>query len=121
MIDHIGFPVKNLDAAKAFYQKALAPLGYQLIAEFGDFAGFGRDSKPDFWIGKSITGTTSMHIAVNAASRADVDAFYEAAIKAGAKDNGAPGVREIYHPDYYGAFVIDPEGYNLEAVCHAAA
>ena len=121
MIDHIGFPVKNLDAAKAFYQKTLEPLGYQLIAEFGDFAGFGRDGKPDFWIGKSETGTTSMHIAVNAANRADVDAFYEAAIKAGAKDNGAPGVREIYHPDYYGAFVIDPEGYNLEAVCHAAA
>ncbi len=119
MIDHIGFRVKDYDTAKAFYQKALAPLGYQLIAEFGDFSGFGRNGKPDFWIEKSASGTTYMHIAVNAASRAEVDAFYQAALDGGAKDNGAPGLREIYHPDYYGAFVIDPEGHNLEAVCHA--
>ncbi len=118
MIDHVGFAVKAYEAAKEFYGTALAPLGYVLIMEVGAAAGFGRGGKPDFWIEKNDTPAARLHLAVNAATRAEVDAFYKAALAAGAKDNGPPGLREIYHPHYYGAFVIDPEGHNLEAVCH---
>src|SRR5215467_8263180 len=106
MIDHIGIRVTNIEASVAFYTKALAPLGYVLIMRFEQAAGFGIGGKPDFWIGKG-TPQDRIHVAILAKGRAEVRAFYEAAIAAGGKDNGPPGVREMYHPDYYGAFVLD--------------
>ena len=129
MIDHIGFPVSDYARSKAFYEKALAPLGYTLIMEVGGdhtesgspAAGFGKDGKPDFWIGGEGGLNRAMHIAIAAKDRASVDAFYQAAMAAGARDNGPPGIRAHYHPNYYGAFVLDPDGHNIEAVCHAGA
>ena len=126
MIDHIGFPVSDYARAKAFYTRALAPLGYSLVMEVmreerpGDHAaGFGANGKPDFWIGGEGALNKPVHIAIQAKDRATVDAFYEAALAAGGRDNGAPGLRAHYHPNYYGAFVLDPDGHNIEAVCHA--
>jgi catechol 2,3-dioxygenase-like lactoylglutathione lyase family enzyme len=127
MLDHVGFPVSDYARSKAFYERALAPLGYALIMEVGaehtesgsPAAGFGANGKPDFWIGGEGGLQKQMHIAIAAKDRAMVDAFYQAALAAGAKDNGAPGLRPQYHPDYYGAFVLDPDGHNIEAVCHA--
>lgn len=119
MIDHIGISVRDYEAGKAFYRVALAPLGYELIMEGYGWAGFGARGKPDFWIQGGSQATPRVHVAFRAEDRAKVRAFYEAALKAGAKDNGPPGVREMYHPTYYGAFVIDPDGHNIEAVCHA--
>ena len=128
-IDHIGFAVSNFEKAKAFYAKALAPLDCVLVMEVpgsltqgGEPAcGFGAGGKPDFWIAGGGTTTPAMHIALIAASRAAVDAFYRAALAAGGRDNGAPGLRPHYHAYYYGAFVFDPDGNNIEAVCHAPA
>lgn len=125
MLEHVGLPVSDYARSLAFYQAAFAPLGYGLVKEVtpemtGDgtrAAGFGKD-KPDFWIGSSDRHAR-MHVAVAASSRAAVRAFYEAAIAAGAKDNGPPGLRPHYHENYYGAFVLDPDGHNIEAVCHA--
>jgi catechol 2,3-dioxygenase-like lactoylglutathione lyase family enzyme len=125
MIDHVGFPVSDYARAKAFYERALAPLGYTLIMEVqqneqdAKAAGFGANGKPDFWIGGEGGLSRAMHIAITAKDRATVDAFYKAAIAAGARDNGAPGLRPHYHANYYGAFVLDPDGHNIEAVCHA--
>jgi catechol 2,3-dioxygenase-like lactoylglutathione lyase family enzyme len=116
MIDHIGIQVTNLDASVAFYTRALAPLGFKLIARIGQTAGFGA-GKADFWIGAGAP-TDKLHIAFAAKGRAEVRAFYDAAIAAGGVDNGGPGVRAEYHPDYYGAFVRDPDGHNVEAVWH---
>lgn len=127
MLDHVGFAVADFARAKAFYERALAPLGYTLIMQFGPDdngvaqAGFGADGKPDFWIGTGPTLMGQLHVAFAAASRAVVDAFYQAAIAAGGKDNGGPGLRPQYHPNYYGAFVLDPDGHNIEAVCHLPA
>lgn len=129
MIDHIGFPVSDYDRSKAFYVKALAPLGYSIVMEMPErvtesgaaACGFGKGGKPDFWIGGEGGLTGVLHVALVAESRAVVDAFYAAALAAGGKDNGAPGVRAHYHPNYYGAFVLDPDGHNIEAVCHAPA
>jgi catechol 2,3-dioxygenase-like lactoylglutathione lyase family enzyme len=127
MIDHIGFPVSDYARSKAFYEKALAPLGYTVIMEVTDTesgspaVGFGRDGKPDFWIGGEGGLTIPVHVAIAAKNRSAVDAFYHAALAAGGKDNGAPGLRAHYHPNYYGAFVLNPEGHNIEAVCHAPA
>ncbi len=121
MIDHIGIRTHDLAAASAFYAAALAPLGYSLQFEYPGGTGFGSPEKVAFWIAQTDQATSSLHIAFAAPSRAAVTAFYEAAIKAGAKDNGAPGVRELYHPDYFGAFVIDADGNNVEAVCHHGA
>lgn len=118
MIDHIGLAVSDYAQSKAFYTQALAPLRITLVKEVAGWAGFGRDGKPEFWFGTYSQTQNPMHIAFAAENRAQVDAFYEAALKAGAKDNGPPGIREIYHPNYYGAFVIDPDGHNIEAVCH---
>jgi len=120
MIDHTGVAVTNIAKSKAFYRAALAPLGYAVIMEFDDAAGLGVPPKPDFWIGKASQAGTPIHIAFRAESRAQVDAFYKAAIVAGGRDNGAPGLRPHYHANYYGAFVLDPDGHNIEAVCHAA-
>jgi catechol 2,3-dioxygenase-like lactoylglutathione lyase family enzyme len=119
MIDHTGISVSNFAKSKAFYAAALAPLGYAMLMEFDQAAGFGVAPKPDFWIGESTPNVPPIHVAFRAASRAQVDAFYKAAMTAGGRDNGAPGLREHYHPNYYGAFVLDPDGHNIEAVCHS--
>jgi catechol 2,3-dioxygenase-like lactoylglutathione lyase family enzyme len=126
MFDHLGFPVSDFAAARAFYDKALAPLGYSMQMEVtpemsgsGSHAGYGSPGHPQFWIGDGESKGTRFHIAFQAPSRAAVDSFYEAALAAGGKDNGAPGIRAHYHPDYYGAFVIDLDGHNIEAVCHS--
>ena len=124
MIDHIGFPVADYARSKAFYLKALAPLSYALVMEVrqdandSPAAGFGANGKPDFWIGGEGALNRSVHIAVVARDRPSVDAFYRAALAAGGKDNGAPGLRPRYHPNYYDAFVLDPDGHNVEAACH---
>lgn len=128
MIDHLGFPVSNYRRSKEFYEAALAPLGYTLVMEVAQenengfpAAGFGVGGKPDFWIGGEGGLNRPMHVAIVANDRAAVDAFYRAALSAGAKDNGPPGLRPHYHPNYYGAFVLDPDGHNIEAVCHSPA
>ncbi len=120
MLDHVSLPVRDIVLSKAFYAAALAPLGYAVLMDFpGQAAGLGVAPKPDFWVGVG-TPVPPLHVAFRAESRAAVDAFYAAAIAAGGKDNGPPGVRAHYHADYYGAFVLDPDGYNVEAVSHGA-
>ena len=122
MIDHTGFGVRDYAASKAFYERALAPLGITLIMEVMEAAaGFGEGGKPIFWLEERRTPVTEVHVAFLAKDRATVDAFHAAALEAGGTDNGAPGLREIYHPTYYGAYVLDPDGNNVEAVCHAPA
>jgi catechol 2,3-dioxygenase-like lactoylglutathione lyase family enzyme len=127
MLDHTGFPVSDYTRSKAFYLQALAPLGYALVMEVqqnendSPAAGFGANGKPDLWIGGEGGLQRPIHIAIAAQDRAAVDAFYRAAIAAGGKDNGAPGLRPHYHPNYYAAFVLDPDGHNIEAVCHTPA
>jgi predicted lactoylglutathione lyase len=98
----------------------IGPLGIALVMEHAGWAGFGKQGKPEFWFGSADELQKPMHLAFVANDCETVDAFYQAAILAGAKDNGPPGIREIYHPNYYGAFVIDPDGHNIEAVCHTA-
>jgi len=118
MLDHIALKVSDYARSKRFYQEALAPLGYVLIMEHDiSGSGFGRDGKPDFWI-QSGEASGPIHVAFATSDRATVDEFHRAAVDAGAQDNGAPGPRTEYHPTYYGAFVIDPDGNNVEAVCH---
>jgi catechol 2,3-dioxygenase-like lactoylglutathione lyase family enzyme len=119
MIDHLTIPVRDYARSKAFYQRALAPLGYQLAMESGPHAGFADAKGPSLWLNGEPTALAPMHVAFRAASRKDVDAFHAAALAAGATDNGKPGLRKDYHPTYYGAFVLDPDGHNVEAVCHA--
>jgi catechol 2,3-dioxygenase-like lactoylglutathione lyase family enzyme len=121
-VDHVGIEVSDFARSKEFYEKALAPLGMTPIMEPADGAcGFGGDF-PFFWIAERGRGPDSgTHVAFRVEDRATVDAFHEAALAAGGRDNGAPGVREIYHPTYYGAFVLDPDGNNVEAVCHGEA
>ena len=127
MLDHVGIPIADYARSKAFYEKALAPLGYSLVMEVPQTgngeraAGFGANGKPDFWIGSEGGLNRAVHIALWAKDRATVDAFYRAALAAGGNDNGAPGLRPHYHANYYGAFVLDPDGHNIEAVCHAPA
>ena len=127
MIDHVGFSVSDYPRAKTFYESALAPLGYTLVMEVTaeetgqPAAGFGSGGKPDFWIGAEGRLEKPVHVAIVANARPAVDAFYRAALAAGGKDNGAPGLRAHYHPDYYAAFVLDPDGHNIEAVCHMPA
>jgi catechol 2,3-dioxygenase-like lactoylglutathione lyase family enzyme len=127
VLDHIGINASDYDRSKAFYRRALAPLGISLVMEYGKAAGFGRDGKPDFWVGQGQTKfqkpeqvklITPVHVAFVAASREEVDAFHAAALEAGGKDNGKPGLRPEYHASYYGAFVLDPDGHNIEAVTH---
>ena len=117
MLDHIVIGVSDLAAAKAFYELALAPLGIAPIMERPGTVGFGARGKPEFWL-RETASPTQVHVAFGTDDRAVVDAFHEAALAAGATDNGGPGMREIYHPSYYGAFVLDPDGHNVEAVCH---
>jgi catechol 2,3-dioxygenase-like lactoylglutathione lyase family enzyme len=130
LIDHIGFAVTDLVRSRSFYERALAPLGITVVMEVrretsGGYegCGFGRDGKPEFWIGANAgrSGEPAprvFHVAFRAADRPAVDAFHAAALNAGGTDNGAPGTRAHYHPNYYGAFVLDPDGHNIEAVCH---
>ena len=120
MIDHMTLSVRDFKAARKFYEATLKPLGYSVKREYPNLAGFG-DTRPYFWVKQSKVPTTPQHIAFVAKDRAAVRAFHKAALKAGGKDDGAPGPREIYHPHYYGAFVVDPEGHPIEAVCHAPA
>jgi catechol 2,3-dioxygenase-like lactoylglutathione lyase family enzyme len=117
----MGLCIGDYEKSKAFSRAGLKPLGYELLMEVieaGPHAGFGVGGKPDFWIGKGRGSTAGAHIAFAAPDRATVRAFYEAVFEAGASDNGPPGVRPQYHPTYYGAFVLDPDGHNIEAVCH---
>jgi len=122
MLDHITIGVAGIETSKRFYDKALSPLGItRLYAEGKDFAGYGMGEKAFFWIAQRAGAQTSTHIAFTAPDRATVDNFYKTALAAGGRDNGPPGLRPHYHDSYYGAFVLDPDGHNLEAVCHAAA
>ncbi|WP_374574204.1 VOC family protein [Phenylobacterium sp.] len=129
MLDHVGLTVSAFGPAKAFYDAALAPLGISVMMQVSAeetggaaFAGYGSEGKPYFWVGAGGgPATGSVHVAFTAADRAGVDAFYAAAMAAGGRDNGPPGVREHYHPNYYAAFVLDPDGHNIEAVCHQPA
>jgi catechol 2,3-dioxygenase-like lactoylglutathione lyase family enzyme len=129
ILDHVGVAVSDYARSLAFYEAALAPLGLTAQMKVGkeqtggvyEGAGFGKDQKPAFWIGSGggrTPGGNAVHVAFVAENRAAVDAFYKAAIAAGGKDNGAPGVRAHYHPNYYGAFVFDLDGHNIEAVAH---
>lgn len=121
MIDHTGLTVSDLQKSKKWYEAALAPLGYASLMEVpgGIGVGLGEPPKPDFWLMRGTPNEPRIHVAFRAKDRATVDAFYRAALAAGGKDNGAPGVRPHYHPSYYGAFVLDPDGHNIEAVCHS--
>jgi catechol 2,3-dioxygenase-like lactoylglutathione lyase family enzyme len=120
MLDHIGLDVEDYERSRSFYEQALAPLGLRLMMEpIPGIGGFGDGRRPFFWIGTGRRSPQSgVHVAFEAGDRATVDAFHSAALDAGATDNGAPGVREIYHPNYYGAYVLDPDGNNVEACCH---
>jgi catechol 2,3-dioxygenase-like lactoylglutathione lyase family enzyme len=119
MLDHVTISVSNIARAVAFYDRALAPLGIErLYAEGTTAFGYGSDKKAYFWLGQRETVQTGAHIAFVAGDRLTVDAFYAAALAAGGRDNGAPGLRPQYHAHYYGAFILDPDGHNIEAVCH---
>ena len=125
VIDHFGLQVADYQRALRFYRSALAPLGISIVMQVtkeatGSYegAGLGRDGKPDFWLSAGKHTAPPVHIAFVADSRTAVDRFFEAALAAGGVDNGGPGIRAHYHPNYYGAFVLDPEGHNIEAVCH---
>jgi catechol 2,3-dioxygenase-like lactoylglutathione lyase family enzyme len=126
MLDHVGFAVEDAERSKRFYEQALAPIGISLImtvtadqTESGGCAhGFGSDGNPFFWIGDNERVGEGTHVAFAVADRALVDAFHQAALAAGGRDNGQPGLRPHYHPHYYAAFVLDPDGINVEAVCH---
>jgi catechol 2,3-dioxygenase-like lactoylglutathione lyase family enzyme len=127
MIDHTGLNVSDPAKSRHFYEKALEPLGYRVTKEIPtEFTGgavvlgMGVPPKADFWVAQGTPQTPRLHVAFHADSRALVDAFYKAAMAAGGKDNGPPGLRPHYHPNYYAAFVFDPDGHNIEAVCHKA-
>ncbi len=126
MLDHVGFSISDMKASRIFYEKALAPLGIKVLMEITPEMTGGEDSqiglgtdRADFWIGTGNTRATGVHVAFAAESRKAVDAFYAAALSAGGSDNGKPGIRPHYHENYYGAFVRDPDGNNIEAVCHS--
>jgi len=117
VLDHLALGVRDLAASKAFYEAALAPLGYGVVMEREGSVAFGPTARPIFFL-NAREPSANVHVAFQAADRESVDAFHAAALAAGAKDNGAPGMRPQYHPHYYGAFVLDPDGNNAEAVCH---
>ena len=120
MFDHVGLNVSDYAASRTFYEQALAPLGYRVAMAFDEWkaCAFGTDEKPEFWVVQREPFGTGTHVAFICDDRATVDAFHDAALGAGGIDNGAPGLREEYHPTYYGAFVHDLDGNNIEAVCH---
>jgi catechol 2,3-dioxygenase-like lactoylglutathione lyase family enzyme len=118
ILDHIGLTVRDFAKSKAFYSAALMPLGIKIVKQGDGFAGFNMsDTKGGFWIAEGEP-PGQLHVAFTARDRGQVRAFYDAALAAGGRDNGAPGLRPQYHPEYYGAFVLDPDGHNIEAVCH---
>lgn len=121
IIDHVGLTITEFERSRAFYTAALGTLGIGLVTEFAHdgqhLAGYGRE-RPDFWIADSQQVRSKTHVAFLARSRAEVNAFYTVALSMGGRDNGPPGLRPQYHPNYYGAFVFDPDGNNVEAVCH---
>jgi catechol 2,3-dioxygenase-like lactoylglutathione lyase family enzyme len=119
MFDHVGLNVSDYERSRAFYERALAPLGYRVLVAFDKSVGFGEGDRAKFWVNERPPVGTGTHVAFVASDRATVDAVYAAAIEAGGRDNGAPGVREHYSPTYYAAFVLDPDGNNIEAVCRA--
>ena len=121
MFDHIGVGVSDLKASKAFFLQALAPLGVADLMEVADAVGLGREQKPSLWLGATEGKPLPLHIAFAADNRSQVDEFYHKALAAGGKDNGPPGIRPQYHANYYAAFVIGPDGHNIEAVCHRPA
>lgn len=118
MFDHVGIGVSNVSESKAFFLAALAPLGVEVVKEGAYGVGIGKNGKPAFWLHEASVVAGAIHLAFVAESRKQVDAFHEAALAAGGTDNGAPGLRPHYHSSYYGAFVIGPDGHNVEAVCH---
>ena len=120
MLDHFAIGVRDLAASRAFYEAALAPLGFGVVMEREDRVAFGPTARPIFWL-VDRAPTSSIHIAFQAHDRERVEAFHAAALQAGGRDNGHPGLRPEYHPHYYGAFILDPDGNNAEAVCHTPA
>jgi catechol 2,3-dioxygenase-like lactoylglutathione lyase family enzyme len=120
MFDHIGIGVSDLESSKKFFLQALAPLGVGVVMEFPEAVGLGPPGKPAFRLSPASGKSTSLHLAFAADTRSQVDEFYRRAIAAGAANNGAPGLRPHYHANYYAAFVIGPDGHNVEAVCHTA-
>lgn len=118
MFDHLTLTVSNLPASAEFYALALAPLGYSKQLDFGEMLGFGSKGKPAFWLKQGGAPQSPLHLAFRSRDRKGVDGFHAAALGAGARDDGPPGLRTHYHPNYYGAFVIDPDGHHVEAVCH---
>jgi catechol 2,3-dioxygenase-like lactoylglutathione lyase family enzyme len=121
MFDHIGIGVSDNESSKRFFLQVLAPLGVGVVTEFPEAIGLGPPGKPAFWLSPVSGKPTQLHLAFTANSRSQVDEFYRRAIAAGAADNGAPGLRPHYHANYYAAFVIGPDGHNVEAVCHKPA
>jgi catechol 2,3-dioxygenase-like lactoylglutathione lyase family enzyme len=128
MIDHTGVNVRDFEKSKTFYTAVFSTIGYSLLANLPasitghtDVAGFGEAPKPDFWVINGKPNNPPLHVAFRVNTRAEVDNFYQAGIAAGGRDNGKPGIRPQYHPNYYGAFILDPDGHNIEAVCHAPA
>ena len=127
MLDHIGLAVTDFERSKSFFVEALAPLEIALLVEVtaeqtgGDaHAGFGIEGRPHFWIGNGQKPVGGLHVAFTAESRSQVEAFYQAGLSAGGRDNGGPGLRPHYHPNHYAAFILDPDGNNIEAVCRKA-
>ncbi|MEP6997978.1 MAG: VOC family protein [Betaproteobacteria bacterium] len=118
MFDHIGIGATNLGASKAFFLEALAPLGVTVAMEAPDAVGMGRDGKPSLWLGTTAEKCGPLHLAFTAENRSQVDNFHRRGLAAGGKDNGPPGLRPHYHANYYAAFVIGPDGHNVEVVCH---
>src|SRR5262245_34489161 len=121
MLDHVSIGVTDIARSKTFYDAALRPLGIERLYAEGDACGYGLNRKAFFWIGPRASVLTGTHIAFAATDRGIVDAFHAAALATGGRDNGAPGLRPRYHADYYGAFILDPDGHNIEAVCRLPA
>jgi catechol 2,3-dioxygenase-like lactoylglutathione lyase family enzyme len=119
VLDHLGLTVSDVSQARRFYEAALSPLGFEVVMDFGEAVAFGLPGKPQFWL-RGGRPSAPVHVAFHAADRARVHAFHAGALAAGGHDNGGPGPRPHYHPNYYAAFVLDPDGNNVEAVCHAA-
>jgi catechol 2,3-dioxygenase-like lactoylglutathione lyase family enzyme len=120
VLDHLALTVSDTSGARSFYERALEPLGFSVQLDYGERVGFGRDGMPSFWLYPGERSSGPVHVAFQAADRAAVDAFHAAALAAGGEDNGAPGLRPKYHPNYYAAFVYDADGNNVEAVSHRA-
>ena len=122
MLDHVTLNVRDLETSRRFYEQALRPLGYSVALEYPGVVGLGTgEGMADLWLAQRGDASAPVHVALHSPDRATVDAFHAAATAAGGADNGAPGVRAHYHENYYGAFVLDPDGNNVEAVCHAPA